>query len=375
MSLSSVEKQTGLEATSKTEERFDRLRQRAGLYLAPLAFGIIFYLTHGRLTPGGNYLSAILACVVILWMTETLPLPVTALLGACLCIIFGIADARKVFAPFADPMIFLFIGGFIIARAMTLHRLDQRFALSILSLRWIRGSRARILGAFGMVTAIISMWVSNSAATAMMMPIGIGILRTLQGMQRTDCDRSAMPWKLQNDPFSTGMMLMVAFSASVGGISTPIGTPPNLIGIGLINTLVGVDITFFQWMALGIPLCVIMYGVLFFLLSWLHNKKTQRTTGSVQLTQYLQTEMESLGGWTRGQINTLIAFGVAIALWTTPGLLALIFGKEHPCAKFTNENFPEGMVALIAASLLFLLPIDHRQGKFTLTWHEATQID
>lgn len=130
--------QTGLEVLSKTEERFDHLRRRAGLYAAPLAFGIVLWLTRDRLTPGGNYLSAVLACVLVLWMTETLPLPVTSMLGASLCIVFGVADARKVFAPFADPIIFLFIGGFIVARAMTLHHLDRRFCTchSFSSLGW-----------------------------------------------------------------------------------------------------------------------------------------------------------------------------------------------------------------------------------------------
>lgn len=298
MSLPPVDKQTGLEATSKTGERFDRLRRRAGLYMAPLVFGIVFCLTHGRLTPGGNYLSAVLACVVVLWITETLPLPVTAMLGASLCVVFGVADARKVFAPFADPIIFLFIGGFIVARAMTLHRLDRRFALAILSLRWVGGNRARILGAFGIVTAIISMRVSNSAATAMMMPIAMGVLHALRGTRQSDRDPPGISLKLQDDPFSTGIMLMTAFSASVGGICTPIGTPPNLIGIGLINTLVGVEINFFQWMAIGIPLCIVMYGMLFVLLCWLHNKKPQKTTDTLQFTQYLQAEGESLGGWT-----------------------------------------------------------------------------
>ena len=103
-------KQPGVETVSKAEERFDRLRRRAGLYLAPMAFGVVFWLTHGKLTPGGNCLSAILAAVLALWMTEAIPLPVTAMLGACLCIFLGVADARVVFAPFADPIIFLFIG-------------------------------------------------------------------------------------------------------------------------------------------------------------------------------------------------------------------------------------------------------------------------
>ena len=367
--LSSTDKYNGLEIISKTEERLDRLRRRAGFYAAPLAFGITLWLTHGRLAPEGNRLSAVLACVLVLWLTESLPLPVTALLGTCLCIGLGIADARTALAPFADPIIFLFIGGFILARAMMIHRLDRRFALAILSLRWANGNQARLLGAFGGITAIISMWVSNSAATAMMMPIALGILRAIEDMRLTDHNPSKTSDKLPKGSFSTGMMLMVAFSASVGGISTPIGTPTNLIGIGLIKKLVGIDITFFRWMAIGIPLSIAMYGVLFVLLYRLHREKNPGN-GDIShehLKQYLQDEKASLGAWTQGQVNTLIAFGVAVALWITPGLFVIALGKEHTWVRLVNENLPEGMVALIAACILFILPTDRRQGKFTLT--------
>ena len=375
--LSSMDKYHGPEVISRTEERLDRLRRRAGFYAAPLAFGITLWFSRGGLTPQGNRLSAILACVLVLWLTESIPLPVTALLGTCMCIGLGVADAKTALAPFADPIIFLFIGGFVIAQAMMIHRLDRRFALAILSLRWVNGSQIRILGAFGGTTAIISMWVSNSAATAMMLPVALGVLRAIHDMRQPDRDSHKTSGKLQNGSFSAGMMLMVAFSASVGGISTPIGTPTNLVGIGLIKKLIGIDINFFQWMAIGIPLSVIMYGVLFLLLYWLHR---ERTPGNVNIShshlkQYLQNEKVSLGKWTQGQINTLVAFGIAVALWITPGLFVVFLGKDHTWVKLVNENLPEGMVALIAACILFILPTDRQRGKFTLTWQEAVQID
>src|SRR4030067_1960340 len=109
--LSTMDKYNGLAVISKTEERLERLRRRAGFYLAPLAFGIVFLLPGVRLTPDGCRLSAVMACVIVLWLTESIPLPVTAMLGTCLCIGLGIADARTTLAPFADPIIFLFIGG------------------------------------------------------------------------------------------------------------------------------------------------------------------------------------------------------------------------------------------------------------------------
>ncbi len=365
----------GTEALSKAEERFDRIRRQTGFYAAPAAFGLVLWCTRGMLTPEGHYLSAILAGVLVLWVTETIPLPVTALLSACLSIILGIADAKKVLAPFADPIIFLFIGGFIIARAMTIHRLDRRFALAILSLRWVGGNQARILIVFGLITAILSMWVSNSAAAAMMAPIALGIIQAIRDMRQPGHGFSEAVNQSRNDSFSTGMMLMVAFSASVGGISTPVGTPPNLIGIGLMKTVLDVDINFFQWMMLGVPLCAAMYGALFGLLYLPHRKKMREMIDTAQLARYLQTERTALGGWTRGQINTLIAFGVAIALWVMPGLFSMALGNGHPWVLFIGESLHEGTVALIAVCILFILPTNHRQGKYTIAWRDAVQID
>src|SRR5688572_27088629 len=148
-------------------------------------------------------MASILGAVVVLWICETLPLPVTALLGAVLCIALGVAPARQVFSYFADPIVFLFIGSFMLARAMSVHGLDRRIALSFLSIRWVSASPARLLAGLGFVTAGVSMWVSNTATTAMMLPIALGILGALHRTRATgDSDTlGARPW-----PFATGMM-------------------------------------------------------------------------------------------------------------------------------------------------------------------------
>jgi len=367
-----LEEDSAFEMVSEAEQRFERLRRGAGFYVAPLAFAVTWALTGKHLSPPGSRLSAVLAGVLVLWMCESIPMPMTAVLGACLCVLLGITDAETAFAPFAHPIIFLFIGSFILGRAMMLHRLDRRFALAILSLRGVGGHPARLLCVLGMATAAISMWVSNTATAAMMLPIALGLLNALRDMSASK----------RNAPFATGMMLMVAYAASIGGIGTPVGSPPNLIGIGLIRKLAGVDINFFQWMAIGVPLCVVMYVVLFGLLYWLHPAKVEpsrdrpsRDRQGADMLPYLQKERESLGAWTPGQVNTLIAFGFAIVLWVAPGVMELMLGKEHALVKFTTTHLPEGIVALLAACLLFALPTNRREGTFTLTWQDATRID
>jgi sodium-dependent dicarboxylate transporter 2/3/5 len=387
------------EAISAAEQRFERGRRIAGSIGAPLAFALVhFLLLRGTgLTPEGRTLSAILAAVSVLWVSEALPLPVTALLGAVLCVALGVAPAKTVLGYFADPIVFLFIGSFMLARAMTLHGLDRRIALRFLATPWVGASPGRTLAAVGIVTAFISMWVSNTATTAMMLPIALGVLaalhrvRVANGLARGEMDARA--W-----PFATGMMLMVAYAASIGGIGTPVGSPPNLIGIGLIQRAAGVQIPFFRWMALMVPILLVMLPALFFLLYWMHRDNRSPSSGTPgeaggtadrpragsgeglsptpSLSGYISAERHRLGPWTPGQINTLIAFAVAITLWVLPGILALpVFGSVAPAVKWLNTRVPESVAALTAALLLFALPTNLRNGEFTLTWPEAAKID
>ncbi|MDQ3685060.1 MAG: SLC13 family permease, partial [Acidobacteriota bacterium] len=168
-----------MEQISEREARFEVWRRRAGFVLAPALFLFVLLLPLPALKPEAHRLAAVMAAVVVLWITESLPLPVTALVGACACVVLGVAPAKDVFAPFADPLMFLFIGSFMLARAIFLHRLDRRLAFGVLALPWVGARPGRILFAFGAVTAFISAWISNTATTAMMFAIGLGILSFL----------------------------------------------------------------------------------------------------------------------------------------------------------------------------------------------------
>ena len=365
------------QALSPAEEAFERWRRVAGAVLAPLAFFVTLYLTQGHLTPEGRTLSAVLTSVAVLWVTETLPLPVTALLGATLSIVLGVAQAKTVLAYFADPIVFLFIGSFMLARAMTLHGLDRRIALGVLSVPWVGDHPARVLAGMGLVTGFISMWVSNTATTAMMLPIALGVLGALHQV-RVVGGEAAGPMDARSWPFATGMMLMIAYSASIGGMGTPVGTPPNLIGIGLIRRTLGVEITFFRWMALALPMVLVMGAVLFVLLYALHPVPAAANPGGARsaLSNYLTTEKRRLGRWTRGEVNTLIAFAVAVTLWVLPGVLSLpMFPANSAPARWFAARMPESAAALVAAILLFVLPVNVRKAEFTLTWAEAVRID
>ncbi|MCU0580603.1 MAG: SLC13 family permease, partial [Desulfobacterota bacterium] len=242
------------ETLSPQEERFERWRNTIGLFLGPLLALVVYLLPLPSLSPTAHLLAAVITLVGVWWITEPIPIPMSALLGAVLCVILGIADVKKVFAPFADPIIQLFLGSFMLAEAMAVQRLDKRFAYAIMSLKLVGNSTGRILLAFGVISGFLSMWISNTAATAMMFPIALGIVSAMADIMARRTGRTVDPRHLR---FGTGMMLMSAYAASAGGIGTPVGTPPNLIGIALIEKFCQVRIPFFQWMSFAVPIVIL----------------------------------------------------------------------------------------------------------------------
>jgi sodium-dependent dicarboxylate transporter 2/3/5 len=385
------------ETITAAEERFERWRKASGWLLGPLAFVAVFLLLRNSgLTPEGRRLSAILALTGVLWVTEALPLPVTALVGAALAILLGVADARTVLAQFAHPIIFLFMGSFFLARAMEIHGLDRRVALRILAIRWIGAHPARVLAAMGAITAIMSMWVSNTATTAMMVPIAMGILAALHQVRGRAGLAEPGPLDARRWPFATGMMLMIAYGASIGGIGTKVGSPPNLITMGVLEKAVLPDgtnaaaaISFFTWMKVMVPILGLMFVVLFALLFILHPDRTKRRSGGAEgdgkearleaagLLAYLRQERGRLGRWSAGEVNTLIAFGVAVTLWVLPGFLQAIFPNNKALLEVFGKSgpLPEEVVGLAAGLLLFILPTNVREARFTLNWADAVKIE
>ena len=350
-------------ALTQGEVRFDRVRRRAGFVLAPLAALLVALADFPALTDEAHRLATIMIAVVVLWICESLPMPVTALLGAALCVVLRVAPAKEVFAPFADPLMFLFIGSFILAQAIFHHRLDRRVAFAVLSRPWIGANPARILLGFGAVTAAISGWISNTATTAMMFGIGLSILRVLYQQQDEEGVRLDPKW-------AAGLMLMTSFAASIGGLATPVGTPPNVIGLGFIRGELGVEIPFFSWMLLGVPTVLVLFVVLFFVLNTLSPSGVTALPGGREV---IRAGREALGPWTRGQRSTCLAFGVTVALWVLPGVLAVVLGARHPTTLAVAARLPEGVVGLLGAILLFLLPGD--AGARAITWREASRID
>ena len=205
----------------------------------------------------------------------------------------------------------------------------------------------------------------------MLLPTALGILGVTAKLlqKRGDVDPDFDPLRLR---VGAALMLMLAYGASVGGLLTPVGSPPNLIGRGLIEEATGERISFGQWMVLALPICTAMFIALAFILLRLNKPEIKRIDG---VAEYVAKEREEMGGLTRAEKNTLIAFGITVTLWILPGVVALIAGTESDVYTFVSDRLDEGVVAVFGASLLFLLPTDWQNREFTLRWRDAAEID
>src|ERR687889_914922 len=356
------------ERLSPAEERFERFRQTIGLFLGPIVF-LVMYFIPLPLEPAQQALAAIFSFVIVYWLTEPIPIPVTAVLALAMCVLFGVAGAEAVFGAFSSDTIFLFIGAFIIAQAMMTHGLDRRFAFRVLSIPGVSNSTYGVIVAFGAIAAIISAFISNPATAAMLLPIGLGMMGALGGMVQEQSDTNRDVSRLR---FGTALMLMISYGAGVGGLLTPIGSPPNLIGIAFIEEATDARISFFDWVLAAFPICLLMFIALCTILILLNRPEVRRISGA---EEYIAEERSKLGPFSAGERNTLIAFGVAVSLWVLPGVVALIFGDESLVYSVVYSRLDEGTVAIIGAALLFLLPINWSERRFTMNWNDAARID
>ncbi len=337
------------------------LKQKIGLFAGPLFFLTVLCLpsVEGLSIPAQR-VGAIALWMAIWWLTEALSLYATALLPLMLFPVLGVAEPKQVAAPYAEPTIFLFMGGFFLAAAMQRWHLHKRIALLILKL--LGSSPRRLLFGFMLATGIISMWVSNTATTMMLLPIGLALIARLEG-QKTQSG------------FGAALMLGIAYAASIGGVGTLIGTAPNAIFIGQAKQLFPnlAQIDFLQWMFIGVP-----YVLLFLPLAWLylafgvlrHTKISSNT--SLDLNQ----EFLQLGPLSRGEWSVLAVFILTVLGW--------VFRSNLQIGAFTLpgwSNFlgihkwvDDSTVAMVAALLLFVIPVNLKQGTFLLNWEWAKNI-
>jgi len=364
---------TGPGSPPEDAGRFEVRFRTCGLLCGPPA-ALAVYLLH----PGGHpeparRLLALLVLAVSFWVTEAIPLPATALLVSGLAIVCGVAPAREVLQPYADPVIFLFIGSFLLAEAFAKYGLDRRVAGAFLGTA--RGAWRRVTG-IGAASALVSGWLSNTATAAFMTPIAAG----LAGDAGKAAGAVGESGTRRDTPLSAALMLMVAYGASIGGMATLVGTPPNLLTAGFIERMTGVKVGFAAWLLCGAPIALALFAASLF---WVRvttlrgGDRTSRgsdgeaSTGARPLSSPPSSDPETR----RGARLTMMAFALAGALWLLPAMMQALYGALDPRAQRFTALLPESAVALLAAALLFVAPVSWKARRFALDWKEGRQVN
>lgn len=357
------------EAMTEAEARFDRRRRAVGRVLAPALFVALWLAPLPGLSPSAHALAAVAAATVALWITEAVPLPVAALLGPALAVLTGVAPAKQAFAPLSDPLIYLFLGGFVLAEGLARQGVDRRIALWLIARPQVAGSPSRAMVAIGLIAWAFSMWISNTATCAMLLPVALGLHATMREVIGDDPQqRRAL------DHFGGGMCLLLAYAASIGGVATPIGTGPNVIAIGMLEEQLGEHFGFTRWMAFALPLSAAMMATATLLAVRRFRPPMTRLPG---LADEVARQLRALGPVSAAERRAVAVFGVAVLGWLTPSLLQLALGGAHPWASWAGDVLDEGVVAIVCASALFVLPSGRSDpGRpHLLSWEDAQRLD
>lgn len=339
--------------------------RRAGL----LAGGVLFALMLALEPPGALGVdawrtAAVALLMAIWWMTEAVAIPVTALLPLVLFPALGVLSAADAAAPYAHELIFLFMGGFLLAAAMEQWGLHRRVALAIL--RAVGTSPERLVLGFMLATAFLSMWISNTATAAMMFPIGVAVAGLFAARTAADGPRS--------DSLGICLMLAIAYGASIGGVATLIGTPPNAVLAAATDELLGVRIGFLEWMAVGVPVAAVMLP-----LAWLLLVKVLHPPGPLRgdAAEVLASEREALGPRSPAETRVAIVFVLTALAWIVREPKA--FGSfVVPGLETLMPELRDSTIAMAGALALFLTPSKRRPGsgdpRALLDWARARTI-
>ncbi len=343
-----------------------RLRfQRWGRLAAPV-LALAVYLAAGTaegLSPDGRAVAAAGALMAVLWMTEGLPLPATSLLPLVLFPVAGVLPFDQAAVPYASQYIFLFLGGFMIAQAIERWGLHRRIALGIVCA--VGTEPPRLIAGFMLATALLSMWISNTACTMMMLPIALSVSGLLAAPRQEGEEESWPPV----DNFSVSLLLGVAYAASIGGMGTLIGTPPNALLAGFLAER-GIVIGFAQWMAMGLPLVAVMLCLTWLLLTQV--VFPAHRANAPEGSEAIYRARDRLGRTSRGEWIVLGVFVATAATWVVRGPLSHWTWLVERVPAVGNLN--DATIAMAGALALFAIPVDRKRGQFALDWETAAKI-
>jgi sodium-dependent dicarboxylate transporter 2/3/5 len=333
---------------------FQRLLRRAGLFGAPVAAALWLALGGSGMAHDAHVVLGLAIWMALWWMTEAVPLAATALLPLVVLPLFTSIGFGAASAPYANSIVFLFMGGFMLGLALQRCGLHRRIALAMLVT--VGSGQRRLVGGFMLVTALLSMWLSNTATMMMLAPIGISVLQTCRE-QRAGADDDA------TGAFGAALILGIAYAASIGGMGTPIGTPPNLIMSGYLRTHYGIDLTMLEWMRVGVPVILLLLP-----LTWLwlcFGAFRLPAAGFAGGEAELRTQRARLGAASSAEKRTGAVFLLVALGWVLRPQLVAWSGLA---------GLDDGVIALIGALVLFVLPAKGVEGERLLDWNTARGI-
>ncbi|NND70023.1 MAG: DASS family sodium-coupled anion symporter [Rhodothermales bacterium] len=325
-------------------------RVKVGLFLGPAIFCLILFLAPPEgLSGDGWNAAAVVALMATWWITEAIPISATALIPVVAFPLLGVVSLQDATSPYADPIIFLFMGGFLIALSMQKWDLHRRIALYII--RCVGTSPAGLVGGFMIAAALLSMWISNTATALMLLPVGLSVVHLAE---RT-------PGFSKQSVFPVVLLLGIAYGCNIGGMATIIGTPPNALLAGFIKQEYGTDISFVKWMMVGVPLLLVSLPLAYFIL--IRVSFSLKITDLVGVDDLVATEVHQIGRMSREEMAVALVFSGTALLWIfRPLLMNLIPGLS------------DAGIAMLGGLILFLIPSSSRQGEFLLDWETARRL-
>ncbi len=328
-------------------------RQRIGLFLGPAVFLLFMIIPSPEaLEPEAWAVAGVALFMAIWWVSEAIPIPATALLPIVLFPVLKVGPVGEATAPFANPLIYLFMGGFIIALALERTNLHRRIALNVVN--FVGTKPTSIIIGFMIAAAFLSMWVSNTATAMMMLPIALSIIGLVES------DRAMETGDFKSN-FSLVMLLCLAYACNIGGIGTLIGTPPNALMAGYMLDNYDVNIGFAQWMMIGVPLVIVALPIVFLLLTYVvFPVSLKQIPGGKDV---IKKELRDAGPMSKAEKMVAVVFGMTALLWVTRPLL-------EPYV----PNISDTGIAIFGAVIMFLLPVNFKEGEFVLNWEDAKKL-
>jgi len=346
------------------------IQKKIGLCLGiPLFFMMLLFPRPEGMTPEAQKTLAVTILMAFWWITEAVPIPVTAILPFVLFPFLKIESAQNVARQFGDQNLFLFMGGFFLAAAIENTGLHKRMALKAISI--LGTSPQKIIFGMMAVTAFLSMWISNTATTMMMLPIAMAVTHHIESIED-----NSMNGKADYSSFKTALLFGIGYSASIGGIGTLIGTPPNIIFVSQIKKLfpMAPDISFLQWFIVGFPLVVLFLPLTwFYLVKLAHPVRIKQLPGGRGI---IFKNLEELGRMGRSEKYVLVVFILTALGWIFRKNIDLSFiiipGWSNLLG--VESMVHDSTVAICASILLFMIPVDLKRSKFLLDWKSAVKI-